>query len=515
MPTGRPLVVRHGPSRDARRAHGHRGAVDAPGGERRAGHRLHRGVPAARGGLAAHEPELGPEVRPAQGVHVLAQPAGKRAPHLAVRPCPRAPAQERQLAGGAGGVGGRVAVRARVLGDDGPVAGGHRDGRGADPAHELASRERRVRGVEVRPVEPDLPRLVGLAHLVAHDRERHRRQPRHREPVLDEQLQLVLALDPVALVGERHRPVEQPRVERLGVLDPGQRHEQVVAHVADLVLDAAPLVAGMRVAERVGEPVVGGERREHLRRPHGVADPAADARGVVEHDALGHAGHVLEDVAQRLAHALGVLAGEDLRHPHVGVREGHDEEAHAPADAAHVEIGLAEVGLRIAWRPVEVEVLLALRAPLEPEAPHVVAHRRLADVGPGLVAQAHPDAVGGVALLAPVALVLVEPALYERAVAVERAGPAPRGRGPLRQVLRRQVLVDGVARHLELPGYLGDGIAVHPQLEYRIGFGHADHSFLASLVEYLSAMTKLADWVVGMFVSEVSKSCSAERRFLS
>ena len=32
------------------------------------------------------------------------------------------------------------------------------------------------------------------------------------------------------------------------------------------------------------------------------------------------------------------------------------------------------------------------------------------------------------ALLAPVALVLVKPALYERAVAVERAGPAPRGR---------------------------------------------------------------------------------------
>lgn len=79
-------------------------------------------------------------------------------------------------------------------------------------------------------------------------------------------------------------------------------------------------------------------------------------------------------------------------------------------------------------------------------------------------------------------------------VAVQRAHAAPRRGRLLRQVVHRKILVDGVAGNLELPGYLGDRVALHPQPAYRIRFGHADHSFLVSLVEYLSAMTKLADW---------------------
>lgn len=228
---------------------------------------------------------------------------------------------------------------------------------------------------------------------------------------------------------------------------------------------------------------MGGEGREHLGGADGVADAAAHAGSVVEQDAPGHARHVLEYVAQRLAHALGVLAGEHLGDAHVRIGERHDEEAHARAHAADVEVGLAEVRLRVARLPFEVEVLLAARAALELDAPDVVAHGRLGDVGAGLVAQAGPDAAGGVALLAPVALVLVEPTLDERPVAVEHAALGARGGRPLREVVHREVLVDGVPGNLELPGYLGDRVALHPELAYRICLGHADHSFLASLVD--------------------------------
>lgn len=414
---------------------------------------------------------------------MLAQAVGDRAPDLAVHPRAGALAEQRQPARRVGGVGRRVAVGARVPGDDGAVAGRRRDGRGADAAHRLAAGERRVARVEARPVDPYLPQLVGLARLVAHDGERRRRQPRHREAVLDERLQPVPALGPMSLVGERHRAVEQLGVEGVHAHEPGQGRKQVVAYVADLVLDAALLVAGAGVAERVGEAVMRGEGREHLGGAHGVAGAAADPRGVVEHDSPGDAGHVLEDVAQRLAHALSVSAGKRLRYPHVRIREGHDGEAHAPAHAADVEVRLAEVGLRVAGSPVEVEVLLALRAALGLEPPHVVVRSRLADVGAGLVAQARPYAVGGAALLAPVALVLVQPALYERAVAVQHARPGAGRRRLLRQVVHRQVLVDGVSGNLELPGYLGNRVALHPQLAYRIRFGHADRSFPASSVE--------------------------------
>lgn len=71
---------------------------------------------------------------------------------------------------------------------------------------------------------------------------------------------------------------------------------------------------------------MGGEGREHLGGAEGAADATAHAGGAVEYDAPGCARHVLEYVAQHLAHALGVLAGEHLGDAHVRVGERHDEE---------------------------------------------------------------------------------------------------------------------------------------------------------------------------------------------
>ena len=67
------------------------------------------------------------------------------------------------------------------------------------------------------------------------------------------------------------------------------------------------LVTGVRVAEAVGEPVVGRERREGLGGAHASADAPAHAGGVVEHDARGHAASELEHLLERLAYALGVF----------------------------------------------------------------------------------------------------------------------------------------------------------------------------------------------------------------
>lgn len=69
---------------------------------------------------------------------------------------------------------------------------------------------------------------------------------------------------------------------------------------------------GVRVAERVGEAVVGGEPAEQLGGADATAHPAAHAGGVVEDDPGGHAADVLEYLLEGLAHALGVLAGEHL-----------------------------------------------------------------------------------------------------------------------------------------------------------------------------------------------------------
>ena len=149
-------------------------------------------------------------------------------------------------------------------------------------------------------------------------------------------------------LGKAHAAVERVAVVYVGAADAGNGHEQVAADEADLVLHVALLVARVRVAERVVEPVMGGESREHLGGPYGRAGLPADAGGVVEHYARWDAAAVLEYVAQALADALGVLAGEHLRQADVRVREGDDEVQHPPSHAADAEIGFAEVGLSLA-----------------------------------------------------------------------------------------------------------------------------------------------------------------------
>ena len=350
--------------------------------------------------------------------------------------------------------------------------------RGSQRRDQLASGKRRVGGVGVAAVELDLALLVGLRALVAHGLERLRREAGHGEPVLHEQPVLGLALD-VVLLAEAHAHGGQLRVVGVHAGHARHGHEEVRAQVADLGLDRALLVPRVGVAEREGEVVVRRERGEQLGGAHLLADPASDAGRVVEHDAAGNAADGLEHVAQGLADAFGVLPGEHLGDPHVRVREREHEVAQAPPDPAHVEIGLAEVGLRLAGLPGQVEEVVVLPDPeLGLQRPDVLAHGRLAALDALLVAEPRPYAVGGVALLAPFEPVLLEPARDERPPWVEQLGARRRDRDARREVVLRQMVVHRVARYPDLAGDLGYRIALLPQLAYRIRLRHADHPFL-------------------------------------
>ena len=79
------------------------------------------------------------------------------------------------------------------------------------------------------------------------------------------------------------------------------------------------------------------ERAEQLCSAHSLADAMSHTGRVVEYDAAGHAADELEDILERLAYALGVLAWEDLRDADVGVREREHEVAQAHLDAADGE----------------------------------------------------------------------------------------------------------------------------------------------------------------------------------
>ena len=235
-------------------------------------------------------------------------------------------------------------------------------------------------------------------------------------------------------------------------------------------------MAGIRVAEPEVEAVVGREGLEGFGGAHLAAHPAADAGGVVEDDAGGHAGEELEHVLEPLADALGVLRGEHLGDADVGEREGQDEEAGSRAHAQHVEVGLAEVRLGYPRGPVEVEELLVVGdSALPAQHRHVLADAGLGYLRALLLRQPAPDLPRRVALLAPALPVLVEPALYERAVLVELGLPLPL-RGHLGgEIVEPQVLVHGVAAYAGHPRDFGHGHPLPPHASYIIGFGHADH----------------------------------------
>ena len=340
----------------------------------------------------------------------------------------------------------------------------------------------------MHPADRDRSLLAAPPGLPPRARERRRRQRRERLPVLSEQLGLGRAESVVALaLAQVEAVLEQPAVERADVAERRDGDEEVPPVAADLVLDAALLVARVGIGEGVVESVVGREAAEELRCPHLPADAPADLGGVVEDRPPGRAADELEDVAEPLADALGRLAPEDPGEPDVGVREG-DRQVLAPGDhAAGPEVRLAEVDLDLAGQPSRRQESLgvpavALAGRLLAAAPDVALHGGVAARVALLVAKTHVDPRRRVALLAPVPAVVVEPGVdrllvWREGLALVLA--APRGLG--RQVLHPGVLPDRRLRRADRPRNRGDRLAAPCPLAYILYLVHADHSSLALL----------------------------------
>ena len=226
------------------------------------------------------------------------------------------------------------------------------------------------------PLEDDDAVLVGLHAPVFDDVHRHVRQWQERRTVVREQFDLPAVLAVVGFFGQPHAFVEQGRVEPLERPRGRDRHEQGTADGADLGLDIAFLMAGMGVAQRRVKAVMGAETAEHLGVAHFAGTPPpADARGVVEHDARRHAAQTGEQVLQGLAGAFGVLARRQARDGGVRMREREHEIMHAPAHALPVHVALAEIGLRLARMPRQVQkAALAFEAELTFELAHLARH---------------------------------------------------------------------------------------------------------------------------------------------
>lgn len=348
---------------------------------------------------------------------------------------------------------------------------------GAEADDDLTSRVGRIGGIPVFPPDGDSAVLVGPHAFPPDHVERFRRQGKQGLAIRVEQVGLPLALEVMVLVRQFEAPAGQPGVEPLDAPDRGSRHEQLAPHGAYPGLDGALLVARIRVAEREREPIVRLERLEQAGQTH-LLEPllAAHARGVVEHDALGHAAEPSEQILERLARALRVLAGHQLARRHVRIRETKHEMMHTFQPAAPIHVDLAEIGLGPAGMPHQVEVpRLAFRGELAPKAGHRPGHCRQRHLRALLVAQPLPHACRGMPPPMPCPAVLGEPLLDRRHVLVDRRrAPLPHGRLG-RQVAGLRIFAHGRLARPDLPGYRRDGLAVPSQLANRLNPGHADH----------------------------------------
>lgn len=356
---------------------------------------------------------------------------------------------------------------------------------GAQADEHVAARVRPVRGVAVPAVERDHAVLVGPHALPRDHVETFPGQGKQGPAVLREQDGLLLVLGVVGFPAELQAPVGQPGVEVLQAPHARFGHEQLAADHADLRLDRALLVARVRRAQGAVEPIMRLERLEQAGPADTAAGSASHARGVVEHDAFGHAAEPFEQVLQRLARAFRVLAGHELGQADVRVREVQHEVSHALGRAPMKHVDLAEIGRGLARMPHQVHERAArLHGRLAPEPGHGPGHGRQRHFGAVLVAQTFPYPGRGVPLFAPAGAVLREPLPDQGKVRVDyRPARPPDGRF-LGQVVHPEVLSHSGLAHVLPARYRRYGFAVPSHTTDRLYLGHAGHlPFRSLLVE--------------------------------
>ena len=144
----------------------------------------------------------------------------------------------------------------------------------AQPDDRLAPRVLGAGRVPVPALDGGDPVLVGLHAFPRGHVEARLRQRQHALRSPRGQIRLAPALAVVVLVSQHEAPFEQPGVGRRHAPPHARhRHEQLAAHRADPGLHTALLVARIRVAEHVLEPVMRLERLEQARQPHPFKHP--------------------------------------------------------------------------------------------------------------------------------------------------------------------------------------------------------------------------------------------------
>jgi len=227
----------------------------------------------------------------------------------------------------------------------------------------------------------------------------------------------------------------------------------VAPQAPDLALDTAVLVGALKARGRElrAEQVVRAQRDE----PIGLHAPAAaqdllDRRGqVVEADLLEGPAEPVERLDVQLEERLLGLDQRRLAERRPGERRAHEEQMHLRAHPRQVDLRLAPVDLGPGARRVSLgDEDLADRPAHRPLArAHVLAHRRLRDVGAVLIDQPPPDPPRGMALLARRLPVGLKPRVDQRPPRTQlRRRPPPRHPARWRQ-RRRQRRPDRAAMH--------------------------------------------------------------------
>lgn len=235
-----------------------------------------------------------------------------------------------------------------------------------------------------------------------HGVERDAGQGQHAREVLGERLG---RRDAVAVGRDGVGPVAagaKGGVELARRRDAGLGHQEVAPQGPDRVPDRALLVAGVGVAVPARAPVVHPELGEQPGLRHLAADHPAGFGRVVQHERGRHPPDPLEHLAQPVAQALGALRQHRRAVAGVGVRQRDDEGLGVRGPPADHAPEVAEVDLRGARRPDELQVAAApgRRRAVPPPAGDEAADAR---VRPGVAALGDRPVVdppGGAALLA-------------------------------------------------------------------------------------------------------------------
>ena len=213
----------------------------------------------------------------------------------------------------------------------------------------------------------------------------------------------------------------------------------IAAEAPDLALDAALLVRALdaRRGELRAEQVVRAQRDEPvgLDAPPSPEDLLDRRAQVVEADLLKDATEPLERLDVELEERPLGLDQRCLTERRARERRAHQEQMHARRDARQLDLRLAPVDLRQNAGCVDLrdEHLADRPAHRALSGAHVVADRRLGDVGAVLVDQPPPDPLRRVALLTRRLAVGLKPRVDQRAIRAK-----PRRRPALRRTLRRR-----------------------------------------------------------------------------